>query len=305
MTLCHSSNKGITFDQVNPVRVNNQQFGSSSEAIIYPLLLLVVMWLVYWGDHLFPFVQFYKFGLIPGDFSTLRGVLFMPLIHSKSGFEHILNNSLPTAILLAAIVFYYRKIALKVFAISWLATGIGLWLFATNNNSYHIGMSGVIYAMAGFVFTSGVIRKYLPLQAISLFVAFIYGSMIWGIFPTEAHVSWEGHLSGLVVGIALAFIYRKQGPQSPKYMYEIEKEMGIEPPDLEGIWREKVAREKERQEQLAEARKNIAAQIEESRNNPTSKSEVIQNPKAERSDPLRVIYHYQPKKKPSDDNDQQ
>jgi hypothetical protein len=32
----------------------------------------------------------------------------------------------------------------------------------------------------------------------------------------------------------LAFVYRKQGPQRPKYQYEIEKELGIEPPDFEG-----------------------------------------------------------------------
>jgi membrane associated rhomboid family serine protease len=55
-------------------------------------------------------------------------------------------------------------------------------------------MSGIVYALAGFLFVSGVLRNYLPLQAISLFVAFVYGSMIWGIFPTETHVSWEGHL---------------------------------------------------------------------------------------------------------------
>lgn len=276
-------------------RIN--QFGSSSEAIIYPILLLAIMWLVYWADHLFPLVQFYKFGVKPGDLRTIKGVLFMPLIHSKDGFEHILNNSIPTAVLLAAIIYYYRNIALKVFAISWLMTGIGLWLFATNNNSFHIGMSGVIYAMVGFLFTSGVIRKYLPLQAISLFVVFLYGSLIWGIFPTEPHVSWEGHLSGLTVGFLLAIIFRKQGPQSPKYLYEIEKEMGIEPPDLEGIWREKVAREKEHEVHLAEMRKAAIEQIEEQKR--------IQEIQHESPDPLRVIYHYHPKTKPSDDSDQQ
>ena len=116
-------------------------------------------------------------------------------------------------------------------------------------------MSGMVYALAAFLFTSGVIRGYRPLQAIALFVAFVYGSMIWGIFPTEAHVSWEGHLSGMVVGVILAIVYRKRGPQAPKYIYEIEKELGIEPPDLEGQWNERVRLHELRQEELERQRK--------------------------------------------------
>ncbi|MDG2441014.1 MAG: rhomboid family intramembrane serine protease, partial [Crocinitomicaceae bacterium] len=79
--------------------------------------------------------------------------------------------------------------------------------------------------------------------------------MIWGIFPTEAHVSWEGHLSGMVVGVILAIVYRKRGPQAPKYIYEIEKELGIEPPDLEGQWNERVRLHELRQEELERQRK--------------------------------------------------
>jgi hypothetical protein len=88
-----------------------------------------------------------------------------------------------------------------------------------------------------------VLRKYLPLQALSLFIIFLYGSMIWGIFPTQPRVSWQGHLSGLIVGIILAIVYRKQGPQRPKYQYEIEKELGIEPPDFEGDLRRAIEAE--------------------------------------------------------------
>jgi membrane associated rhomboid family serine protease len=257
-------------------------FGSTTEAIVYPLLLLVVLWLIYWADHLFPMEHFYKYGVKPKTVEGLKGILLMPLLHSKNEIEHIVNNSLPTVVLLGTLIYYYRDIALKVFLFSWILTGIGLWSFANTPNSYHIGMSGVIYALAGFLFTSGVIRKFRPLQGISLFVAFVYGSMIWGIFPMKEHVSWEGHLSGLIVGVVLALYYRKKGPQAPKYQYEIEKELGIEPPDLEGEWNRKVEEFERKQQELEERKKQADEQ-------------------------QRIIYHYKPMPKPSprDENDQQ
>ena len=266
--------------------MKRNEFGSTVEALAYPFFVLVVMWLIFWADHLFPEIPFYKWGVRPGEPSSLKGVLFMPLIHSKSDIHHIINNSFPIAILLGTLVYYYRSIALRVFLFSWIFTGVGVWLFATNSHSYHIGMSGVIYALAGFLFTSGVIRKYLPLQAISLFVAFVYGSMIWGIFPMQPHVSWEGHLAGMISGVVLAFIYRKLGPQSPKYLYEIEKEMGIEPPDFEGQWLERVRLEKLRQEEALQAKR----ELEEGQPRISVRYHYIEKPKDE---------------KPKDDTDQQ
>lgn len=260
--------------------VRKSQFGNTQEAIIYPLLLLVVMWLVFWADHLFDLVDFYKYGVKPRSVEGLKGILFMPLIHAKHEIEHIVNNSVPTVILLGTVIYYYRPIALRVFVFSWLFTGLGTWLFATSTFSYHIGMSGIIYALAGFLFTSGVIRKYLPLQAIALFVSFVYGSMIWGIFPIQPHVSWEGHLMGLITGVVLAFIYRKLGPQAPKYQYEIEKEMGIEPPDLEGEWNERIRQEKLRREEM-EKRLSEEHQISK----------------------VKITYHFKPKE-PKDDTDE-
>lgn len=114
--------------------------------------------------------------------------------------------------------------------------GLLTWVYA--RESYHIGMSGVIYGLTSFLFTSGAIRKYKPLLGLSLFVVFLYGSLIWGIFPLETKVSWEGHLSGLILGLLAAIVYRKEGPQQPKFRYEIEKEMGIEPIDYEQLWRD-------------------------------------------------------------------
>ena len=226
-------NQNTTFDK---------HFGN---AIPPALLVLVSIWLVYWADSLFIY-HFYKLGVLPKSIEGLQGILLMPLIHSTENLNHIFNNSIPIFLLTLFLYYFYKEIASKIFVLSWLLTGIGVWLFAANKGAYHIGMSGVIYSLVAFLFTSGTLRKYRPLQALSLFIAFVYGSMIWGILPISPRISWEGHFMGLIVGVVLAIIYRKQGPQRPKYIYEIEKELGIEPPDLEGQYWQRVKEEEER-----------------------------------------------------------
>ncbi len=218
----------------------NTQFDKHfGNAILPAILLLVLMWLTYWADSLFLY-KFYRLGVLPKSIDGLQGILFMPLVHSTESFNHIINNSIPAFLLTMFLFYFYKEIAFKVLLYSWIFTGLGVWLFATNKGAYHIGMSGVIYSLVAFLFTSGTLRKYLPLLALSMFIAFVYGSMIWGILPISPKISWEGHFMGLIVGVILAFIYRKQGPQRPKYIYEIEKDLGIDPPDLEGQYWEKV-----------------------------------------------------------------
>lgn len=227
--------------------MSTHQTGSGIQSLLLSLLIVVVMWLVFWADHLFAY-DFHRLGVLPHEKSGLIGILFMPLVHSSKDIHHILNNSLPTFLLFASLFYFYQSIAWKVMSIGWILTGVLVWIIADNNGGYHIGMSGIIYLLAGFLFVSGVLRGFRPLQAISLAVVFMYGSMLWGIFPMKESISWEGHLSGLFVGVILAFYFKEKGPQRPKYQYEIEKEMGIEPPDLEGIWMERIRLAQEEEE---------------------------------------------------------
>ncbi len=205
------------------------------EALFYPSILLIAMWLTFWAEQVIG-AHLVNYGLKPHVYSGLIGVVTMPLLHAPREIEHIINNSLPTFVLLAALIFFYREIALKVFILSWIGTGVLLWFIAQNQYAVHIGMSGVIFSLFGFLFVSGFMRDVKHLQVLTLLVGFLYGSMIWGILPLEKGISWEGHLSGLLIGIVLAIVFRKHGPQRTKLQYEIERELGIEPPDLEGQW---------------------------------------------------------------------
>lgn len=91
--------------------------------------------------------------------------------------------------------------------------------------AYHIGASGVVYALMAFHVLSGMVRKNPRLLAISLLIVFFYGGMIWGIFPDfipGRAISWESHLAGTITGSILAIYYRKEGPQRPLYSWELE-----------------------------------------------------------------------------------
>lgn len=192
-------------------------------AAAIPLILLILMWVVEFIQYAFG-INFFELGVHPLHWDGLPGILLMPFIHS--GVKHLMANSLPFLILGTALFYFYRGISLKVLIGIWILSGIWVW-FGGRGDSWHIGVSGVIYGLSSFLFFSGLIRKDNRLAALALVVAFLYGSMIWGIFPDffpDKNISWEGHLGGLVAGIILAFYYRKSGPQRKRYSWEFEEE---------------------------------------------------------------------------------
>lgn len=99
-----------------------------------------------------------------------------------------------------------------------VATGLLTWLIG--RPSYHIGASGVVYMLAGFLFFKGVFTRHYKMLSLSFLVAFFYGSLVWYVLPIEEGVSWEGHLSGAITGIFLAFFTKSKLPENKKYTWE-------------------------------------------------------------------------------------
>jgi len=179
-----------------------------------PVLFVFSIWLVYWIEIKFGY-NFNKFGVLPREWSGLRGVLFSPFIHSDT--KHLFNNSIPLFVLSLSLFYFYRNVAKRVLIFGALFTGLLTWIIA--RESYHIGASGVVYLLFSFVFFSGVFKNHFRLIAVSLVTIFLYGSMVWFLFPTEGRISWEGHLSGFIMGLILAFLYRKRGIVKEEYQF--------------------------------------------------------------------------------------
>lgn len=212
----------------------NQTRNTFYQALLFPMMFTLVMWVLFYFDNNAN-IDLYKYGIKPRSLSGLLGLLLSPLIHGN--FNHIFSNTFPLLILGTMLFYYYKEIAFKVFSFIYLFSGLMLWTFAgllhdkSSAYSFHIGASGLIYGLSGFLFFSGIIRKNRMLFGVSLLVTFLYGTIVWGVFPLEfqraihfinekENVSWEGHLFGFLCGIALAFIFRKKGLQKPVYSWE-------------------------------------------------------------------------------------
>lgn len=203
-------------------------------AVFIPIvvsLAMIISFLMEWGMNL----DFHFAGVHPRSLSNLWGIFTLIFVHS--GWSHLANNVISFVILASCLYFFYKQVATKVLFLSYIFSGLILWIIGRDN--WHIGASGLVYSLAFFLFFSGIIRKHIPLIAISLIIAFVYGSMIWHIFPWELQdpISWEGHLAGGIVGFVLSIIYRNQGPQKPLKVWEEESENEDteEPEDFDDI----------------------------------------------------------------------
>ena len=194
---------------------SQDQFTFSIGVIAYPILFVLIIWLVFWFEVRFGF-NFSKYGVYPQTLKGLRGVVLSPFIHGD--LKHLYHNTIPLFVLSAALLYFYRAIAWKVLFWGVLLSGILTWCIG--RPSFHIGASGLIYVLVSFTFFKGVFAKHYRLIALSLLVVFLYGSMIWYTLPIEQGISWEGHLSGLIVGLFFALVFRKSIAKPQKYIWE-------------------------------------------------------------------------------------
>ena len=189
----------------------------SNSVLFAPLLVVLCIWTIFFIEIKFN-LNLNEYGIRPRKLFGLRGVVFSPFIHGS--VSHLYNNTLPLATLTAAIFYFYNKDALKVLLFGLILSGLTTWFIG--RPSYHIGASGLIYVLVSFIFFKGIIAKHYRLIALSLAVVFLYGSMIWYIFPIKEGISWEGHLSGFIVGLLLAFVYKTKLSTEKRYSWEIE-----------------------------------------------------------------------------------
>lgn len=156
----------------------------------------------------------------PGSIEGLVGILTAPLIHGS--WEHISANTLPMLLLGTMLLYGYPRSRWYSLAIIWLASGIGVWLFA--RPSFHFGASGLTHGLLFYLFAIGLLRRDKRSVALLMIAFMMYGGMLMTIFPREQNISFESHFFGALAGVIAAFIFKNKDPKPAVKHYSWEDE---------------------------------------------------------------------------------
>lgn len=191
-------------------------------AIAQTLIVIGLLWLVFIANQVF-MLNLNDYGLRPRELSGLAGIFTLPFLHAD--YEHLFSNTLPLFFLLFGLFYFFQGKGWLILLMHYLISGILTWVIATMG--VHIGASGLVYGLAFFMVTISILKMEEHLMAYTLIIIFLYGSIVWGFFPSlfpDKFISWEGHLAGAITGVILAFFYRHEGPTKREYVWEDDED---------------------------------------------------------------------------------
>lgn len=175
------------------------------KTVLKEFKILLIAITIFWAVEIVDLLVFNggldQYGIQPHSIIGLRGIVFAPFLHG--GFPHLMANTIPFLTLGWLTMIQATKDFFVASIMSALIGGAGVWLFGSSQ-SVHIGASILIYGYLGFLLLRGYFQKNFPSIALSIFVAIAYGGFIWGVFPSQMGVSWQGHLFGFIGGAIAA-----------------------------------------------------------------------------------------------------
>jgi membrane associated rhomboid family serine protease len=160
-----------------------------------------ILWVVYLFDAVLP-IDLIAYGLRPRSMDGLWGIAFSPFLHLD--LRHLAANTGALFILLTVSLVFNRKLTIVALLIIVFAGGGLVWSFG-NSNTVHIGASGIIFGLIGFLMFIGVFRREWVALLFSVVILFSYGGALLSLLAYKQGISWSGHFFGFLSGVMAAW----------------------------------------------------------------------------------------------------
>jgi membrane associated rhomboid family serine protease len=178
---------------------------------LMPVLVMVaLMWLAQLSDLVLPKAwSLDNWGIQPREVASLPGVALAPFLHD--GFIHLLENTVPLLVLGWLVVVSGRWLFFRVALVTGLSSGLGAWALG-QSGSLHIGASGIVFGLLGFLIARGWVARRVGWTLISVGVGVFYFGTMLGLLGPKPHISWSSHFWGFLGGLGFAWwLYRHEG----------------------------------------------------------------------------------------------
>jgi membrane associated rhomboid family serine protease len=184
---------------------NNTFFSRFTNIIWTYLLIFIPMWSIFFINNVLLSGKLNTLGIEP---RTVKLYEIIPIMSSwllHMDHDHILNNS----IVLAGILWIVALLEKRIFSLLTLlifTSGSAVWILGSPH-SIHIGASGLVFALLGYILSASTIGK----KFIYLIPLFLFGGSYWyvlkeGLIPQEG-VSFAGHFGGFIAGILVGYFF--------------------------------------------------------------------------------------------------
>jgi len=165
-------------------------------------IFIISIWIVYFLSLVLPLRDF---GLIPRTLQGLIGIVTSPFLHVS--IFHLLGNTLSFAVFAFFLALLEgQKMFSKIFFIAIIGGGL-TWIFGRSAN--HIGASGLIFGLWGYLLLSGWFTRQIKYMLVSFILIGMYSGMVFGLLPLRSAISFESHIFGFVAGVIVAWSYHK------------------------------------------------------------------------------------------------
>lgn len=182
-----------------------QAFLSAVQLIQHHMLTVLSMLACLWGIQIINSAIGYRLNILgnyPRSWHGILGIFISPFLHGN--YTHLFFNTIPFFILSTFVMINGIPNFIMVTVVIIVLSGSAVWLFG--RKAIHIGASGVIMGYLGYllmnIFTQGTVVA-VGIGAVCLYY---FTSMLFDIFPSDVKTSWEGHLFGLISGVAASYI---------------------------------------------------------------------------------------------------
>lgn len=167
---------------------------------------IVLIWVVWAVNELLFGGGLNALGIRPRSFVGLIGIPLHPLLHGD--VPHLLHNSI--GILLFGTLAYLREEFDFWIVAGFGAIGGGFVTWVVGRPVIHVGASGVIFALFGYLLFAGWFERRLGSMILSVLLFLGWGSVLLGMIPLQRGISWEGHLFGFLSGVVAARVLARR-----------------------------------------------------------------------------------------------